>query len=224
MSKIKHLSEETRTARISPAPTRRHVLAASALFAVTPLMTALAQTAPKDGASMFISSLGERAITTLRANNITLEQREVSFRALLSHSFDIEFIGRFVLGRHYTNMTPDQRSEYQRLFTEFLLKTYARRLGGYSGESFAVLNSRVTGEKEFMVKTRIERPSGPPIECDWRLRSVDDKFRIIDVVVEGVSMAVTQRQEFTSVIGSSGLEGLLSALRARTERLPARTG
>ena len=69
--------------------------------------------------------------------------------------------------------------------------------------------------------TRIGRPSGPPLECDWRVRQRDGKLRIIDVMVEGVSMAVTQRSEFSAVIKSRGFDGLLSALRARTNKISA---
>ena len=118
--------------------------------------------------------------------------------------------------------TPEQRADYLDLFGEFIVKTYAKRLGGYSGEAFVVLKSTVTGKKrDVIVKTRIDRPSGPSLKATWRVRKFGDQDKIIDVSVEGVSMAITQRQEFASVTRRSGLEGLLQILRARTEHLPA---
>ena len=72
------------------------------------------------------------------------------------------------------------------------------------------------------MQTRIDRPAGPPIMADWRVRIIDKQYRIIDVSVEGVSMAVTQRSEFNAVIQNSGIEGLMEALRARTTMYQAK--
>ena len=178
-------------------------------------------TTDTSGAAQFLQWLGDQAITTLRSPNMSLEQREAVFRQLLAQGFDIPFIGRFVLGRYWNQATPEQRDEYTRLFGEFLLKTYSRRLGGYAGESFRVVGAKPAGERDALVHTRIERPSGPPLECDWRIRAESNQYKIIDVMVENVSMALTQRQEFTSVVGSSGMDGLLVALRARTDKAAA---
>jgi phospholipid transport system substrate-binding protein len=106
------------------------------------------------------------------------------------------------------------------LFGEFIVKTYSQRLGGYAGETFTVTSARKVGKKgDVIVKTRIGRPSGPPLDAGWRVREIDGAHKIIDVQVEGVSMAVTQRQDFAAVTRRQGVEGLLQILRARTERL-----
>ena len=198
---------------------RRRVLL-TALFAAMFGRTAGATTT--DGAVQLIEWLGQQAIAVLSRPAISLEEREAAFRALLRKGFNLDFIGRFVLGAAWRRATPEQRADYLELFGEFIVKTYAKRLGGYSGEAFVVLKSTVTGKKrDVIVKTRIDRPSGPPLKATWRVRSFGDQDKIIDVSVEGVSMAVTQRQEFASVTRRSGLEGLLQILRARTGHLPA---
>ncbi len=66
----------------------------------------------------------------------------------------------------------------------------------------------------------IDRPSGPPIEAEWRVRTTENRYRIIDITVEGVSMVITQRSEFSAVIQRNGFEGLIAVLRARTSKLP----
>ena len=149
--------------------------------------------------------------------NHALEQREATFRRLLAQGFDVPFIGRFVLGRHWRRASAEQRSDYIALFGEFLLKTYSRRLGGSAGESFTVTLARPTGRQHITVSTLIERPMGPPIKVDWRVRVIDRQYKIIDIAVEGVSMAATQRAEFTTVIRKHGMDGLLQALRLRTQ-------
>lgn len=173
------------------------------------------------GASRFIQWLADQAIAVLGSGNATLETREAEFRRLLGQGFALPFISRFVLGRYWRTATPEQREDYQALFAEYILRTYSNRLGGYAGETFKVTGARPAGKQDILVTTRIERPSGPPIKADWRVRVFDNEYKIIDIMVEGVSMAVTQRSEFTNVVRSQGLEGLLQALRARTQRMPA---
>ncbi len=170
------------------------------------------------GASAFITDLADRAIVILQSNGDNLENREAQFRVLLSAGFDMPFIGRFVLGKHWRKATPQERADYQALFTEFILKTYSRRMGGYAGQTFAVADARPAGKKDVMVKTRIVQPNGPPINADWRVRPQNGQYKIIDIMVEGVSMAVTQRSEFNAVVRQRGIQGLLQALRARTEK------
>ncbi len=169
------------------------------------------------GARSFMNWLADQAIAVLRRTSDSLEQREAAFRQLLLQAFDIAFIGRFVLGRHWRRMTAAEREDYLGVFSEFLVKTYSRRFGGYSGESFAITGAKPTGKKDIVVGTNIRRPSGPPIRADWRLRVIDRRYRIIDVSVEGISMALTQRTEFASVVQNHGVPGLLQALRIRTQ-------
>ena len=172
-------------------------------------------------ASELIRRLGEQAIAALGAPGASLEAREARFRGLLSEGFDLAFIGRFVLGRYWREATPAQRNVYLALFGEYVLKTYSARLGGYAGEGMTVLSERPAGTKDVVVSTRILRPSGPPIDADWRVRTTGERYRIIDVMVEGVSMVMTQRSEFSSVVQRHGLQGLIEVLRARTTKLPA---
>lgn len=182
--------------------------------------TAIAET-PLEGAAEFVKRLANEALATLNQSGGSLAQREAAFQKLLREGFDLKLIGRFVLGRYWRTATPGQRDDFQRLFEEFVLKSYAYRLGGYKGEDFTIVSTRAAGEKDALVKTRIVRPSGPPITADWRVRAKGDRFRIIDVMVAGVSMAVTQRSEFAAVINRGGFNGLLEALRARVQRFAA---
>ena len=169
-----------------------------------------------EDAVIFINQLGNQAIKTLRATDLTLDQRESRFRSLLNRGFDLNFIGRFVLGRYWRVATADQKSDYIALYGEYLLQTYSARLGGYTDESFFVIGARRANDKDIVVSTRLVRPSGMEIAADWRVRMFDGQYRIIDIMVEGISMAVTQRSEFAAVVQRDGIEGLLAILRART--------
>ena len=174
-----------------------------------------------EDAVIFINQLGNQAIKTLRATDLTLDQRESRFRSLLNRGFDLDFIGRFVLGRYWRVATADQKSDYIALYGEYLLQTYSARLGGYTDESFSVIGARRANDKDIVVSTRLVRPSGMEIAADWRVRMFDGQYRIIDIMVEGISMAVTQRSEFAAVVQRDGIEGLLAILRARTTKYSA---
>lgn len=183
-------------------------------------LPAQAKTTP-DGAKSHIQTLGRQAIAMLQRSDISVTQREAQFAEILEQGFALDLIGRFVLGKYWRTATPEQKSDYSQLFNQFVIKSYAVRLGGFAGTTFQVLKTRPVGDKDILVNTRIERPSGPPLEAGWRVRLIKGQHKIVDIVVEGISMAATQRHEFASVVKSRGLAGLLEILRAKTQTLAA---
>jgi phospholipid transport system substrate-binding protein len=200
--------------------TRRFFLSAIMVvwFAVGDIAVAAQQ---PGAASELIQRLGEQAVAAARDPGTGLETRSERFRSLLGEAFDLPFISRFVLGRYWKQATPEQRSEYLALFSAYVLQTYSARLGGYTGETMAILSERPAGPRDVLVSTRIERPSGPPIEAGWLVRTSGESGRIIDVRVEGVSMLFSQRAEFAAVIQRQGLQGLIEGMRARAAKLSA---
>ncbi|MFC7333521.1 MlaC/ttg2D family ABC transporter substrate-binding protein [Rhodocista pekingensis] len=182
------------------------------------LRPAVAQ-AQAQGAGDFVESLGDRAIAVLADPKVTDAQAVEEFRRLLNENFDVTTIGRFVLGRYWNTASEAQRQEYMKLFERMIVEVYAQRFNQYAGETFEVTGSRADGTKDAIVSSQVLRPNGPPVKVDWRVRARDGGYRIVDVVVEGVSMSVTQRSEFASVIESNGgnIDALLDALRKRAQ-------
>lgn len=171
-----------------------------------------AHAANQGRASLLVRDLGAKAIDVLRYTDVSSAKRESRFRRLLDDGFDLPFIGRFVLGRYWRKATPGQRVAFQRAFGQYVVKTYASRLGHFAGETLKVLSERVAGRKDVLVFARIDRPRGPPIKISWRVRTTGKRYRVIDVMVEGISMAVTQRSEFTAYIRRNGIENLVVRL------------
>jgi phospholipid transport system substrate-binding protein len=175
--------------------------------------------APSDGVREFIKVLSDEAVAVIADRSMDEKKRMRELHRLFVLGFDTRTIGRFVLGRHWRAANENQRGEYLRLFEDFVVRSYAHRLGEYAGERLVVKGVRVAGGgDDFFVSSEIVRSSGPALRVDWRVRPRDKGYKIVDVIVEGVSMLITQRDEFASVIRSSGgdLEGLLVALRRRT--------
>ena len=175
-----------------------------------------------DGAVKFIETLADDAVQSLTAKDIEKKERIVRFRALLKNNFAVKAIGRWVLGRYWRKATNEEKEEYNKLFEDLIVATYVNRFEEFSGETLKVVKAINQNGKDAIVKSEIVRPAGqPPVRVDWRVRAPNGTYKIVDVLVEGVSMSQTQRSEFSSVIKREGGEvaGLLAALRTKTEVL-----
>jgi len=172
-------------------------------------------------AESFIDSLADDAINALTVSGSTEEQRSERFRQLLVENFAVKTIGRWVLGRHWKSATKAEQSEYLDLFQELLIVTYVSRFSSYSGENLKINKTVANGKRDVIVYSSIVREnSQPALHVDWRVRSRKNTLKIVDVIVEGVSMGQTQRSEFASVIRQNGgkVEGLLVELRKRVSK------
>jgi phospholipid transport system substrate-binding protein len=187
--------------------------AALLLLALALLGLAAPRAAAQDPRA-FVNSLGERAIQVL-APSVSPAQRLARFRELFSTEFDVPGIGRFVLGRYWRTATPQEQQEFLSLFQEYVARAYSARLGAFGGEPFRVTGTRPNGA-ETVVSSEIVLTSGP-INLDWHLVGENGRYKITDVYIAGVSMKVTQRDEFAAVIQRAGgrVEGLLAQLRQK---------
>jgi phospholipid transport system substrate-binding protein len=163
----------------------------------------------------FINGLVTQALKTLDNKELSTDDRAKQFRNLLDTDFDIPRIARFVLGRYWNDASDQDRQQFQKLFEEYVVRSYAQRFSEYHGEQVKVVGSRPESETSTLVQSQIIRTSGgTPAKVDWRVRKDGGTFKIIDVDVEGVSMVLTQREEFSSVIQrSGGVAGLNKTLQ-----------
>jgi len=195
---------------------RRCLLTAVLVLAAGAFAPAIPAAAAADPAAL-ISNLGSRALEVL-GKNANQSQRVARFRELLREDFDVPGIARFVLGRYWNAATEEQRAEYVKLFEEYIALAYSTRLAEYTGETFKVTGSRPDADGA-IVSSQIIRPTGAqPVKVDWRLTGRNGVYKISDVSVDGISMAVTQRSEFASVIQHNGgqVQGLITMLREKT--------
>ncbi len=168
-------------------------------------------------ANIFIQKLGDQALAILSDKQRPPEEKDSDFQDILRRSFDLPTIARFVIGRNaWFGATEEEKAEYLQLFEKLVVRIYSDRFSLYSGEKFYVQGQRQEGERDTMVTSHIMRPdSSRPIVVDWRVRNFNGRQAIIDVVVEGVSMSVTQRQEYGSVLqrNDNRLTPLLALMR-----------
>lgn len=170
----------------------------------------------------FIQNLGDTAISILANKDTKPEDRDQTFRDLMHKSFDLPTIARFVIGRNaWQGAAQPEKDEYLKLFEQLVIHIYSDRFAMYSGEVFKVISDHAEGERDSIVTSHIQRPdSDQPIVVDWRVRNFEGRLAIIDVIVEGISMSVTQRQEYSSVLqrNENNIEPLLKLMRDSLEK------
>lgn len=166
----------------------------------------------------FVKALGDDVVSVLRNTVNNGGRRRAQLKAIFLRAFDVQAIARFVLGIHWRRATADQKSRFMAAFPDYVADIYAAQFADYSGERFAVIRQQQFGKGRTLVVTEIRRPNAPKIEVDFRVESDGSKYKIIDVVVDQLSLVVTKRDEFDSFIRRQGLDALIASLKRHVEK------
>lgn len=182
----------------------------------------LDEDAASAGAQNFIDNMARRAINFLSDADLNQKQKTSKFEGLLDDSFDMKTISRFSLGRYWRVSSKQQRKEYFELFRRMVLNAYSKRFSEYAGQKFETGAVRKAGPRDYIVTSFVVDAEGdhPSVQVDWRVRYKNNRYQVIDIIVEGVSMAVTQRSDFSSVIQRDGgnVQALINHLKSRTKK------
>lgn len=174
-------------------------------------------------AEQFIEVLSSEALTLATDTTLTSRDRLSKISKLLSEGFDMPWIARFILGRNWRNASQNEREEYSSLFKTILEHSYSRQFTDYSGQKIVILGHKLGRRDYIFVRSRIFDPerSNIHIDVNWRLVPAGNSFKIVDIVIEGVSMAVTQRNEYASVLQRNGnsIPALINAMRKSLAKL-----
>jgi len=169
--------------------------------------------ANEDGARKFALSTANQAVKVLASGKAD-NAKQKSLEGLFVKSVNTDWIGRFVIGKHWRDMDKSQQTKYLKNYKAFLVKHYTSNFTEYAdGTEFEVTRSKPLKKDQYMVSMDIKRPSGAPVKVDYRVRKKGGKYGIIDIVVEGVSLLNTQRSEFSSVIQRKGFDHLIEKLQ-----------
>ena len=165
----------------------------------------------------------ERAKSILSQKGKSIAARENQLIQAIARNFYFTLIGELVIGPEWEGLPQDQRREFLDLFKDFFLHAYGSQLGGYPGDEFTVLSSEAKGEKDSFVATRLTRPNRQPVLIVWRFREVLGNPLIIDMTINGTSVALNHREGFHNVLANDGMPGLITLFKIRAERLSADT-
>lgn len=201
--------------------TRRlfHAAALAVAVATLSLASSAGRAATAEDAATFIRELGNKAIADLSDQDVPIDTRKKRFRELVDNGFAMDTISRFVLGRYARVASDAEMREFRDVFLSVVTARFLPLFEGYTKNDFHVdgAKSDPRSDKLFLVNTRVRSPrNGQFATAGWRVQNRDGKLQIVDVVAEGVSMAITLRSEYSSAIQQNG--GQVSALISRLEK------
>ena len=165
----------------------------------------------------FVENLGKQVIEKVSNVNLSESERMVNFRNLYLDSFDNYYISRFVLGQYWKRLDSNMRKQFVKSFNDYIVTTYAPKFKGWEG-TFEATDSLLENNY-YNVKMNVLNKDGPTLQFMWKIYLDKNKnFKILDVNIDGVSMLVTQRAEFMSVIKNNpkGVIGLIEAMDKKT--------
>lgn len=183
------------------------------------VLPAGAQALDTKQAASFLEQLQEKAASRLGDASISDKEKEDHFRKLFNENFDVPAIGRFVIGRYWRAASQEDQNAFLAVFEDAMVQRFLPLLAENSSERFKIGNVILDARNENMalIDSRIDRPEGEPYKVSWRVRETDGDFKILDIVAEGVSMAITLRSEYGTVLKNNGgkLPPLTEALREK---------
>lgn len=183
-----------------------------------------ARSASESGA--FVSEFAEKAISLVSDKSLSTAERREQFGELVETYFDMPGIGRFLLGRYWRTASDAEQDAYLKAFTDNIVYTYARRFDEYDGQKLVVDATREDGRFDIVSSRIVDPSSNQEYRLDWRVIDESGSLKVVDIVIEGVSMSVTQRQEYASVIQSNGgkVQALIDALTRQMAGVRASDG
>ena len=153
---------------------------------------------------VFVQSTVNRASTTL-SKNLTKTQKIEELKIIAKETVDIEGIGFYTIGNYRKDMSENELSKYAELFEQYFLKSFSSRLAEYTNPEISVNSKEVLSENYTIVNSVLKGTSDrPEIKIDWRIYTKNpDNPLIRDLIIEGLSLARTQKEEFASIINSN---------------------
>ncbi len=195
------------------------VAALQAAFMVPAVVSRRAwASAAGDRATAFIKATGEKLVAAINAAG-SIEQRRAVVATIIDADVDVNAVARFCLGRFWRTATAAQQTQYLELFRNMLTANIAIKLGDYRGVTFTVgkVQDRDDGE---IVSTIVARPNNPSTNIQWVVANATTDPKIVDVIAEGTSLRITQRDDYASFLSQHGnnVDALLGAIRQQVSQ------
>jgi len=204
-----------RTKNSTPCHERRAsaLALACALLIVGFVPPAAAEQSPRE----VVQNTSDQVLAVLAEKDLSKEARHDKVRTLVLRSMDFETLSRLVLARNWSRFSPAQQQEFMQEFQDHLATIYGRRLDDYRNEKVEIVGDRREPNGDSTVQTKILRGGGSnDIEVDYRLRESNGQWKVIDFIVEEISMVANFRSQFQDIVASGGPEKLLQLLKAKT--------
>ena len=197
---------------LSTIPTKSNLKRALAVVALC-AVAASAAAGPRD----VVRQLGDEVLGVLRDKSVSSDVKRERILEISRRGVDFETLSRLVLARNWSRLTPDEQARFQEEFRRHLAVTYGNAVDNYRNETMVITGDREEARGDWTVKTRIPR-GGDEILVDYRLRQVNGEWKIIDFIVEGVSLVSNFRSQFQDLLASKSPKELIDLLHEKNAR------
>lgn len=175
-------------------------------------------------AEAFVKGVTEDGIENIINADIPQSEKDKRFAKLFNNALDIQFIGQFVLGRYWRTATPEQREQFINAYRELNVQTWSKRFDEFKGRNFVFKGTDASNSaNQIFVNSTVPMEQGEPAKVVWRVKQNGNEFKIVDIIIENVSLAITARNEYTAFIKQSpdGVAGLIKNLQEKTKNSSA---
>ena len=168
-------------------------------------------------ADAFVRKVTSEGIEEIINAPVSQDVKDQRFEKLFNEAVDLDFIGQFVLGRYWKIATPEQRKNFIKVYRELNIKTWSARFDEFKGKSFVFVGSTPsTSKNQVFINSTVAMNQGAPAKVVWRVKQTGNSFKIVDIIIENVSLAITARNEYTAFIKNNG--GNINALIADLQK------
>ncbi len=187
------------------------------------MLTAFSASAAVDAgqAKAFVEKVTQEGLVDIINSNVSQQEKDRRFEKLFNEALDLKFIGQFVLGRYWRTATPEQKKEFIEVYRQLNVKTWSKRFDEFRGKKF-IFNgtSPSSSANQIFVNSSVPMDQGNPASVVWRVKQSGNSFKIVDIIIENVSLAITARNEYTAFIKKSpnGIDGLIKDLKAKVQQ------
>lgn len=194
----------------------------TAIFAAVSLLagTVRAEIDAK-GAQKFVEKVTSDGIEQIINADVSQAEKDKRFEKLFNSALDLDFIGKFVLGRNWRTATPAQRKAFIQVYRELNVKTWSKRFDEFKGKAFTFTGTTPSSSAgQVYVDSTVNMGEGEPAKVKWRVRQEGQNFKIVDIVIENVSLAITARNEYSGFIKSNpgGVDALIKDLQNKVKQ------
>lgn len=172
-------------------------------------------------AQAFVQKVTSEGIEDIINANVTQAEKDARFAKLFNEALDLDFIGQFVLGRNWKTATPAQQQAFIKAYRELNITTWSKRFDEFKGKDFEFAGTTPSSSAgQIFVNSSVDMGQGDPAKVVWRVREKNGSFKIVDIIIENVSLAITARNEYAAFIKNNpgGLDALIANLQSKTAK------
>lgn len=169
-------------------------------------------------AENFVKNVTAEGIEDIINANVSQVEKDARFAKLFNQALDLDFIGQFVLGRNWKVATPEQRKEFIKVYRQLNVSTWSKRFDEFKGKNFVFKGTSPSNSKgQVFVNSIVPMDQGEPAKVVWRVREKNGSYKIVDIIIENVSLAITARNEYTAFIKNNpgGIDALIANLKSK---------